>query len=60
MGLPPIILELKAGGTCEEAHKQIKDKNYIQKAKEYKEVLLVGIVYSRKKEHVCKIEKHEN
>ncbi|MBS6396146.1 MAG: PD-(D/E)XK nuclease domain-containing protein [Clostridiales bacterium] len=56
-GKPVIILELKIGGTCEEALNQIKEKNYMQKAEAYKEILLVGINYSREKHHECKIEK---
>ncbi|MBU3874871.1 ATP-binding protein [Faecalicatena sp. AGMB00832] len=59
-GLPAIILELKSGGTCEEAIRQIKDRNYLQKTEKYQEILLVGIAYSRKKEHVCMIERCTN
>ena len=56
-GNPGIILELKCDGSCEEAIQQIKEKNYIQELQECREVLLVGINYSKqKKAHECKIE----
>ena len=58
-GKPAIILELKVDSTCETALEQIKEKNYIQKAKEHtEEVLLVGICYDKdQKKHHCVIEK---
>ena len=56
-GKPAIILELKVGCSCEDAIKQIKDKNYMQNVKNCKEILLVGISYDKKKHHECKIEK---
>lgn len=57
-GKPAIILELKVDDSCENALVQIKDKNYIQKAKERAaEVLLVGIGYDKTaKKHSCVIE----
>lgn len=56
---PAIILELKVDDSCENALEQIKDKNYIQKAKEYaEEVILVGISYNKmEKKHNCVMEK---
>lgn len=50
-------LELKVGGSCEEAIAQVRSKNYLQKAQKYSEVLLVGINYDTKKHHECRIEK---
>ena len=55
--IPAIILELKVGDTCEGAINQIKERNYIQRVKDCREVLLVGINYDKKKHHECKIEK---
>jgi hypothetical protein len=54
---PAIILELKYGHSPEEAIMQIKDRNYISKVKQYKEILLVGINYDDNKGHTCKIER---
>lgn len=56
-GDPAFILELKVGGTCEEAIAQIRSKNYLQKAQKYSKVLLVGINYDTRKHHECRIEK---
>ena len=58
-GKTAIILELKVDTSCQKALEQIKDKNYIQKAKEFAEsVILVGISYDRTdKKHTCVIEK---
>lgn len=57
-GKPAIILELKADSSAEEAVRQIKSRNYIQRAEKYKEVLLVGISYKKRdKMHTCVIEK---
>lgn len=57
---PPIILELKFNKSAEDAMNQIKEKNYIAKVKEYKEVLLVGINYDAKtKHHECIIESYK-
>ena len=55
-GLPAIILELKVGQSSDEALTQIKERNYVQKAKKYNHILLVGISYDEKKQHSCKIE----
>lgn len=54
---PAIILELKYNRSAQEALQQIKDKDYIQKVKHCKEVLLVGINYDEEKYHSCMIEK---
>lgn len=55
---PAIILELKVDDSPENAIRQIKQKDYIQKAEEYGEILLVGIGYSKKeKKHNCLIER---
>ncbi|MCI7304165.1 PD-(D/E)XK nuclease domain-containing protein [Ihubacter massiliensis] len=54
-GKPAIVLELKVGGSCEEAIAQIRDKNYAQKAEGCEEILLVGINYDRVKQHQCRI-----
>lgn len=56
-GKPAIILELKAGGTCEGAIAQIRDRNYLQKVEDCNEILLVGINYDKEKHHKCRIEK---
>ncbi|RGC20958.1 AAA family ATPase [Absiella sp. AM54-8XD] len=57
-GYPAIILELKYDKTAEEAIKQIKDKNYIEKINYAEECLFVGINYAKKdKKHTCLIEK---
>ncbi len=56
-GHSAILLELKMRSSCEEAIRQIKERNYLQKVKNCREVLLVGINYSKKKQHECKIEK---
>lgn len=53
-----MILELKVDDSAENAIRQIKQKNYMQKVEEYGEVLLVGIDYQKKeKRHHCVIEK---
>ena len=55
---PAIILELKVDGSCEQALDQIRERNYMQKVEDCKEILLVGINYdSRSKQHACRIEK---
>ena len=59
-----IILELKVDDSAENALKQIKDKNYIQRFRgkvtekqEVNEVILIGISYDKhNKKHTCKIE----
>ena len=57
-GDPAIILELKYDKNAQEAINQIKEKNYIEKVKNVRECLLVGINYDKKnKEHTCIIEK---
>lgn len=57
-GSPAIILELKVGGSCEEAIAQIKVKDYLQKARAQgcRDILLVGINYDKNKRHQCRIE----
>lgn len=57
-GKPAIILELKVDDSCVSAIGQIKNRNYLQKAKEHaKEVILVGISYDKTvKKHSCVIE----
>lgn len=55
--LPGIILELKVNAACEEAIRQIKERNYMERLKDTEEILLVGISYDRKKHHTCRIEK---
>ncbi|WP_049945603.1 AAA family ATPase [Candidatus Stoquefichus massiliensis] len=54
---PAIVLELKYNKSVKEALEQIKKKNYIDKVKDYQEILLVGINYDGKKHHECMIEK---
>ena len=54
--LPAIILELKVGAGSKEAIRQIKARNYVEKVKECKDILLVGIAYNKRKQHECKIE----
>lgn len=54
---PAIILELKIKSSCDVAIQQIKEKNYIQTAAAYHDVILVGINYDKDKNHSCKIEK---
>lgn len=60
-GLPAMILELKVGDCCENALAQIKEKRYVQKARDHAEaVLLVGIGYEKgTKKHSCIIERQE-
>jgi hypothetical protein len=57
-GKPAIIIELKVNSDCNKALAQIKEKNYLQKAKEHADkVLLVGIGYEQdRKKHSCVIE----
>lgn len=58
---PPIILELKYNKSAEEAIQQIREKNYIEKVKNYREVLLVGINYDKRtKRHMCMIEAYDD
>lgn len=57
-GKPAIILELKMGGTCQEAIDQIRKRNYIQKTGNCNEIILAGINYDKKEKiHQCVIEK---
>lgn len=56
-GKPAIILELKVGGSCEDAIAQIKNKHYLQKVEQFNDILLVGINYNHKKHHECMIER---
>lgn len=58
--MPAIILELKVHRSAKEALQQIKEKNYINEVKEYKEVLLVGISYDENKGHECLIEVYKS
>ena len=58
---PPIILELKYNKSVEEAIHQIYEKHYIDKVKDYQEVLLVGINYDTgSKRHECIIETYKS
>lgn len=59
---PPLIIELKAGGTPEEAMEQIRSRNYAETVKGFGEAkpLLVAITYDKAdktKPHHCVIEK---
>lgn len=51
------VMELKMGGSCDEAIAQIKERNYMQRADGCNEILLVGINYDEKKHHECRIER---
>jgi len=56
-GYPAIVLELKWDKSAADAIRQMKERQYIKKVKEYEEVLLVGINYDKKsKQHTCVIE----
>jgi len=61
-GKPAVILELKVNDTCENAIAQIRERDYLEKAAQYaNEVLLVGISYDKTgKKHRCIIEKVKN
>lgn len=61
-GYPAILLELKYNKSAEDAIAQIKNKNYIDRVRKSKEILLVGINYSEanNKKHTCIIEKITN
>lgn len=54
---PAIVLELKNKKSAYEAIQQIKEKDYINQVKHYKEIILVGISYDGYKHHDCIIEK---
>ena len=57
---PPIILELKYDKSAKNATDQIYEKNYIDKVKDYQEVLLVGINCDKQIKHYeCIIETDE-
>ena len=58
---PALIIELKINETADNAIKQIKENDYINKVKEHTDrILLVGICYDKKcKKHTCKIEKSQ-
>ena len=62
-GYPAIILELKYNKSAEEAIDQIKKKNYVERVKDFDEILFVGINYStdadEHKHHDCIIEKYK-
>ncbi|MCD7893597.1 MAG: ATP-binding protein [Erysipelotrichaceae bacterium] len=59
--IPAIVVELKVNGTTQEAIDQIINKNYVDKVKACKEILLVGITYNSDsenkdyKKHKCQI-----
>jgi len=56
-GYLAIVLELKWDKSAADAIRQIKERQYIKKVKEYGEVLLVGINYDKQtKKHECIIE----
>ncbi|MCB6992348.1 hypothetical protein LI177_02460 [bacterium 210820-DFI.6.37] len=52
-------MELKMGGTCQEAVSQIREKNYTQRTEACSDTLLVGISYGKDKRHSCRIERVE-
>ena len=58
---PPLIIELKAGGTPEEAITQIRSRNYSESIEGIGEApLLVAITYDKEdktKPHYCRIER---
>ncbi len=57
---PPLVIELKAGGTPEEAIGQIRSRDYASSVKGLGESLLVAITYDKEdktKLHHCRIEK---
>lgn len=58
---PAMIVELKYNKSAESAMSQIKEKQYPEVLKEYKDnLLLVGINYDKTtKQHTCLIEKYE-
>jgi hypothetical protein len=59
-GKTAIVLELKVDKKAEDAIKQIKEKNYVQKVKNCASVLMVGIAYDKaKKKHQCVIERYK-
>ncbi|MCD7809046.1 MAG: ATP-binding protein, partial [Erysipelotrichaceae bacterium] len=58
---PAIIIELKVNSTPQEAIDQIINKNYVEKIKDYKNIILVGMTYNADSSHTeykknqCKI-----
>lgn len=56
---PGLVVELKRGHSAEEAIRQIKNRKYEEKLREYTDnILLVGISYDEhSKQHTCIIEK---
>lgn len=58
-GKPAVILELKMGGTCQEAVSQIREKNDMQRAENHPNTLLAEVSYSKDKRHSCRIERME-
>lgn len=54
----PMLIELKWNRSANTAIKQIKERHYSGSLTSYKEILIVGINYSKRtKKHTCKIEK---
>ncbi len=52
-GKPAITLELKVDVSCQAALAQIKEKNYMEKARRYtQDILLVGISYNRVEKNI--------
>lgn len=62
-GYPAIVMELKKDKSAEDAIAQIKEKNYMDRVRNSKEILLVGINYTNdttdNKKHTCIIEKYK-
>ena len=57
---PPIILELKYDKSAKDAIDQIYEKHYIDKVKDYQEVLLVSMNYDKHVKHYeCIIETYK-
>ena len=60
---PPMVVELKWDDTVQTAIKKIKDRNYPDKLKSKKKILLVGISYEKdiekNKKHKCIIEEYK-
>lgn len=57
--LPALVIELKWNKSADGAVRQIKERNYPEKLKDYGgEIVLAGINYdSKKKQHSCVIER---
>lgn len=57
-GAVPVVIELKADGTPEEAIAQIRERCYTEGLAAPEQALLAGITYDRaSKEHACRIER---